>query len=46
MTAHEPTIFQMARALFQTSVISPLVAGTLLAIAIQHNVNVLGSYSS
>ncbi len=42
MAAHKPGILKMARAPFLSSVISPLIAGTLLAISIKDSGNWLG----
>ena len=42
MSSKKPNIFQMARAPFLSSIVSPLIAGTLLAISINNSVNVLG----
>jgi 1,4-dihydroxy-2-naphthoate octaprenyltransferase len=42
MKSKKPNIFQMARAPFLSSIVSPLVAGTLLAISIKNSVNILG----
>jgi 1,4-dihydroxy-2-naphthoate octaprenyltransferase len=42
MSSKKPSILQMARAPFLSSIISPLVAGSLLAISINNSVNVLG----
>jgi len=42
MLSKKPNIFQMARAPFLSSIISPLIAGTLLSISINNSVNVLG----
>lgn len=42
MTSKKPNILQMARAPFLSSIISPLIAGTLLAISINNSVNILG----
>ena len=42
MRSKEPTIFKMMRAPFLSSIISPLVAGTLLAFSITGSFNLLG----
>ena len=42
MSSKKPNIFQMARAPFLSSIVSPLIAGTLLAISINNSVTVLG----
>ncbi|HEX9972208.1 MAG TPA: prenyltransferase [bacterium] len=42
MVSKRPNMMQMARAPFLSSIISPLIAGTLLAIAINNSVNILG----
>ncbi len=42
MASQHPNIFQMARAPFLSSIFSPLIAGTLLAIGINERMNVLG----
>ena len=39
MTIKDPTIFQMMRAPFFSSILSPLISGTLLAASINHNFN-------
>lgn len=42
MSNQKPNILKMARAPFLSSIISPLVAGSLLSISINNSVNVLG----
>ncbi len=42
MVSKKPNILQMTRAPFLSSVISPLVAGTLLVVSINNFVNILG----
>lgn len=42
MDSKKPTIMQMSRAPFLSSILSPLVAGTLLAITINNSVTFLG----
>lgn len=42
MASNKPNILHMARAPFLSSIISPLFAGTLLAIAVNNNVNIPG----
>lgn len=42
MESKKTSIFLMARAPFLSSIISPLVAGTLLAVSIKNSVNILG----
>jgi 1,4-dihydroxy-2-naphthoate octaprenyltransferase len=42
MASQKPTILRMARAPFLSSILSPIVAGTLLAITINNSVNILG----
>ncbi|MCI0494952.1 prenyltransferase [candidate division KSB1 bacterium] len=42
MVPQKANLMQMARAPFLSSIISPLVAGTLLAITINNSVNILG----
>lgn len=42
MTSTKPCIFKMARAPFLSSIISPLMAGTLLVVSINNSMNILG----
>ncbi len=42
MASQYPNILQMARAPFLSSILSPIIAGTLLAVGINQKVNVLG----
>ena len=42
MKPQKPSLFQMARAPFLSSIVSPLIAGTLLAVSINNSVNILG----
>lgn len=42
MSSEKPSIARMARAPFLSSILSPLIAGTLLAITINNSVNILG----